>query len=384
MNKEKKKKKAIIDISILKSINLSIDSVEPKNLNLQIEVVSAYSHHHHKTNIQNNPNNIEKAKSESQDSDDEFEKAATIIIAERKKNKISLKRLSIRSLANGKLAIKSAISLGANPAKNLSHTFVVVKTINVTHTTKNSYGKHPVWGESVYIDLNQSDFEMFTEKKSNFKSDNINEINDNKKNLNKIDNHDNDKNNHGHHRDDATSLPTDEGYSGAGFQIFLYRGVSGMEYLVGYQFVPYSLLLPYKSTNNDIAGERSSVRKDSNNNINNNKKNKSNDGNQHNTKIKHVDHDHDHEHEEDASVEKEKEKEKDDHPRINRVSSDASVSTESYSLSGSGASSFINSELGTSKNELQIALNDPRLGKKRYENFKKSTVLVKNPKIIRN
>ena len=378
MNKEKKKKKAIIDISILKSIHLSIDSVEPKNLNLQIEVVSAYSHHHHKTNIQNNPNNIEKAKSESLDSDDEFEKAATIIIAEKKKNKMSLKRLSIRSLANGKLAIKSAISLGANPAKNLSHTFVVVKTINVTHTTKNSYGKHPVWGESVYIDLNQNDFEMLTEKKSNSKSDNINEINDNKKNLNKIDNHDNDKNNHGHNHDDATSSPTDDGYSGAGFQIFLYRGVSGMEYLVGYQFVPYSLLLPYKSTNNDIAGERSSVRNDSTNNVNKKKNDKNIDGNQHNSKIKH--HDHEHEHVVDVSVVKEK----DDHPRINRASSDASVSTESYSLSGSGASSFINSELGSSKNELQIALNDPRLGKKHYEKFKKSTVLVINSKIIRN
>ena len=359
MNKEKKKKKAVIDISILKSIKLSVDSVEPKNLNLQVEVVSAYSHHHHKTNIQNNPNNIEKAKSDSQDSDDEFEKAAAIIIAEKKKNKLSLKRLSIRSLANGKLAIKSAMSLGVNPAKNLSHTFVVVKSINLMHTTRNSYGKHPVWGESVYIDLNQKDFEMFTEKKSNFKNDRSNDINGNKKMFNNVGNHSDDKNNHGNHHDDTSSCSADEGYSGAGFQIFLYRGVSGMEYLVGYQFVPYSLLLPYRSTHNNITEDRSSTRNGSNNNIyndnvKNNNDHKSTDdnsshGSQHNSKIKH--------HQHDPSLDKNA------HPRVSRASSDASVSTESNSQSGSNASSFINSDLGNSKNELQIALNDPRLGK---------------------
>ena len=110
---------------------------------------------------------------------------------------------------------------------------------------------------------------------------------------------------------------------------------------------------------NNITEERSSTPNGSNNNIYNNNVKNNNDhkstddnsshGSQHNSKIKH--------HQQDPSLDKNA------HPRVSRASSDASVSTESNSQSGSNASSFINSDLGNSKNELQIALNDPRLGK---------------------
>ena len=51
IGKDKKKIQKIIDLKLLKLINLSTDTVEPKSLNLQIEIVSAYSHHHHKSKI---------------------------------------------------------------------------------------------------------------------------------------------------------------------------------------------------------------------------------------------------------------------------------------------------------------------------------------------
>ena len=261
--KAAKKKRLIIDITALKSLKSSHDAVEPKKFNLQIEVVSAYSHHHHKTNKENNPNNMDD-KNDS-DSDEEIEKTAALISAEKKKNsRSSFHRLSLKSISTGQSAItsgqsalKNAISM-SNPAKRLSHTFIVVKSINALHTTKNAYGKHPVWGESVYIDVGHSDFAVtmntvVNNMMNNIMETNISERTDNNTNTtanntaNKNNNNNNNNTSNTSNSDQNGETPVHGNHTGIGFQVFLYRGVSGMETLVGYQFVPFSLLLPCRN-----------------------------------------------------------------------------------------------------------------------------------------
>ena len=257
-NKEKKKKRMIVDIKSLKCVHLSVDTVQPKNLNLQVELVSAYSHNNKKTNIENNPDNFEEKLengNSDDDDDDEIEKAAALIVHEKKKNKTSVKKMSLNSFSTGQSAVKSVIKM-SNPAKHMSHTFVVIKAVHLTHTTKKAYGKRPVWGESVYMDVNEVDFEFgkdvifdsnshttsrgdFTVFAGNHTEGTDNGGGDKKR--------DNSKNSESQKSLDSTTRSSG-GHSDRGFQVFLYRGVSGMESLVGYQYVPFSLLLPGRSS----------------------------------------------------------------------------------------------------------------------------------------
>jgi hypothetical protein len=104
----------------------------------------------------------------------------------------------------------------------LSHSFVVVKGVHANHTTRNAYGKHPVWGESVYFDVSNQDF-------------NVTNINQSERPEN-------------HHESSEFHDDSCSQFTGRGFQVFLYKGAVGMESLIGYQFVPYSLLLPLRSS----------------------------------------------------------------------------------------------------------------------------------------
>jgi hypothetical protein len=256
-NKEKKKKRMTVDIKSLKCVHLSIDTVQPKNLNLQVELVSAYSHNNKKSNIENNPDNFEEKLengNSDDDDDDEIERAAALIVDEKKKNKTSVTKMSLNSFSTGQSAVKSVIKM-SNPAKHLSHTFVVIKGVHLTHTTKKAYGKRPVWGESVYMDVNEIDFEFGKDvifentSNSNSRGDGIlsggnrSEKIDSNGGEKKTEN----KNNESQKSADS-NVRSSGGHSDHGFQVFLYRGVSGMETLVGYQYVPFSLLLPGRSS----------------------------------------------------------------------------------------------------------------------------------------
>jgi hypothetical protein len=256
-NKEKKKKRMTVDIKSLKCVHLSIDTVQPKNFNLQVELVSAYSHNNKKSNIENNPDNFEEKLengNSDDDDDDEIEKAAALIVDEKKKNKTSVTKMSLNSFSTGQSAVKSVIKM-SNPAKHLSHTFVVIKGVHLTHTTKKAYGKRPVWGESVYMDVNEIDFEfgkdVIFENTSNSNSRGDGTLSGGNRSE-KIDSNGGEKKTENKNNESQKSADSNVrssgGHSDHGFQVFLYRGVSGMETLVGYQYVPFSLLLPGRSS----------------------------------------------------------------------------------------------------------------------------------------
>ena len=253
---KKKKKKMVIDLTSLKSVNLSTDTMRPKNSSLQVEIVSAYSHNDKKTNMENNPANYEEKLDDSDEDDDDVEAAAALVLAEKKKNKRSFKRLSVNSYNTGQSAVKSVIKM-SNPAKHLSHSFIVIKAVDLSHTTKNAYGKRPVWGESVYVDVNDEDFDMTSVKQCKeieAKLAALAALNSNtiKKS---ISSHESDTRNNGHNKSIDLEREKIIGAqaTGNGFQVFLYRGVSGMEYLIGYQFIPYSLLLPGRYNAEEIS-----------------------------------------------------------------------------------------------------------------------------------
>lgn len=244
---KKKKKKMVIDLTSLKSVTLSTDTAKPKNFSLQVEIVSAYSHNDKKTNMENNPANFEE-KFDSDEDDDDVDTATALVLAEKKKRRISFKRMSVDSYNTGQSAVKTAIKMG-NPGKHLSHSFFVIKAVDLSHTTKNAYGKRPVWGESVYVDVNDEDFDMTSVKI--IKEMEAKHAATVALNTNTI------KKSHSSHESDihhnigcnkSIDIEKEKTHgpqaTGNGFQVFLYRGVSSMEYLIGYQFIPYSLLLP--------------------------------------------------------------------------------------------------------------------------------------------
>ena len=273
---KKKKKKMVIDLTSLKSVNLSTDTMRPKNFSLQVEIVSAYSHNDKKTNMENNPANYEEKLEDSDEEDDDVEAAAALVLAEKKKNKTSFKRMSVNSYNTGQSAVKSVIKM-SNPAKHLSHTFFVIKAVDLSHTTKNAYGKRPVWGESVYVDVNDKDFDMTSVKQwkemeakhAAMMALNTTTNTIHKSHSNESDIHNNNNNNNHNNKsiDFEKEKITSAQATGSGFQVFLYRGVSGMEYLIGYQFIPYSLLLP---------GRYNTVEDNNSNNSNNNDNNMNN------------------------------------------------------------------------------------------------------------
>ena len=253
--KEKKKKRIVVDISSLAAIHLSTDTVKPLSSNLQIEIVSAYSHDNKKTNTENNPDITLDVNSDDDD-DFEIEKATELMIAEKKKQKFSVKNLSMNSFSTGQSAVKSVIKM-SNPAKHLSHTFMVIKAINHSHTTKKAYGKRPVWGESVFVDVSENDFEKNSIDFPNVQSKSYEKIGKNSGESEGIKKSGSTRS--GECSANFESSINSSSVSGngngngnskaGGFQVFLYRGVSGMEHLVGYQYVPFSLLLPLRSNN---------------------------------------------------------------------------------------------------------------------------------------
>ena len=243
---KKKKKKMVIDLTSLTSVSLSTDTAKPKNFSLQVEIVSAYSHNDKKTNMENNPANFEE-KFDSDEDDDYVETAAALVLAEKKKRRLSFKRMSVDSYNTGQSAVKSAIKMG-NPGKHLSHSFFVIKAVDLSHTTKNAYGKRPVWGESVYVDVNDEDFDMTSVKVTKeMEAKHAATVALNPNTIKKSNSsHESDIPYNGCNKSIDIEKEKTHGpqATGNGFQVFLYRGVSGMEYLIGYQFIPYSLLLP--------------------------------------------------------------------------------------------------------------------------------------------
>lgn len=278
---KKKKKKMVIDLTSLKSVNLSTDTMRPKNFSLQVEIVSAYSHNDKKTNMENNPANYEEKLEDSDDDDDDVEAAAALVLAAKKKNKTSFKRMSVNSYNTGQYAVKSVIKM-SNPAKHLSHTFIVIKAVDLSHTTKNAYGKRPVWGESVYVDVNDEDFDMTSVKQwkeIEAKHAAMMALNTTTNTIHKNYSNESDIHNNNNHNNKSIDIEkekiTSAQATGSGFQVFLYRGVSGMEYLIGYQFIPYSLLLPGRYNDKEENNNNNNRDNDNDNNNMNNCSNKS-------------------------------------------------------------------------------------------------------------
>jgi hypothetical protein len=258
--------KKIFDLMALRRITLSTDTVVPQSMNLQVEVVSA-----------NQSSNIDGKKGaglggnlDDKNSSDEEENDMKMKVKELEDKKARKKDRNIamsllhnttkvtqgvvsgvamgvsgvalgvtQGVTKGPKALKSVIA-HSDPAKMLSHSFVVVKGVHASHTTRNAYGKHPVWGESVYFDVSNQDFNVT----------NVNQSERSENNHESSEFHGSDvgdKRDAGHNDGDRND-DTCSQFIGRGFQVFLYRGAVGMESLIGYQFVPYSLLLPLRSS----------------------------------------------------------------------------------------------------------------------------------------
>lgn len=250
----------------LRRITLSTDTVIPQSMSLQVEVVSA----HQSNNIDDKKGRGSDGSFDDDDSSVDEDVKVKMKVKELEDKKASKQAHSLamslaRGVTQGVVKGVSGVAMGVSgvavgvtqgvtkgpkalksvvahitPVKMLSHSFVVVKGVNVNHTTRNAYGKHPVWGESVYFDVGNHDFSLTNGNQSE-QPDNDRKSSD----FQGVDVGDKrDTGQGGGERNDDTCSQ----FSGRGFQVFLYRGAVGMESLIGYQFVPYSLLLPLRSS----------------------------------------------------------------------------------------------------------------------------------------